>query len=131
MVEAVVESGNNKPNNQAPPEAYNLMGKSMEELAKKINSLEEKLEKDKSEKSKLQENLADVQSKLDNKNLPRDPHETDEYLEEQKLFLVNELRKVNNRIDETHKELTQTKKTQTDTITTGASVAGGSISGAN
>lgn len=71
---------------QVSPEAYNLLGKSIEEINKNVKNLEEKLEKDKNEKSTVQENLADVQSKLDNKSLPRELHESDEYLEEQKLF---------------------------------------------
>jgi hypothetical protein len=126
-----VSEGSSGQVSQASPEAYNLLSKSMEEMNKTIKSLEEKLEKDKNDKSRLQENLADVQSKLDNKNLPREPHETDEYLEEQKLFFVNELRKTNNRIDGNEKLLTQARQTQTETVSKGANVASDSINNTN
>ena len=65
MVEAVVESGNNKPNNQAPPEAYNLLNKSLEEINKLREDLRQQHEEGTGKANKLEDIVAVVRDTID------------------------------------------------------------------
>jgi len=130
VVEAVVESGNNKPNNQAPPEAYNLLNKSLEEINKLREDLKKEQEENSQKEKQTQEQLESVRAKINNPEL-RQPHETEEDLRKQEALLINEINNINRRGDDITTRLAKLEQAQTNATTTGASVAGGSISRAN
>lgn len=120
----------NRQGSQAPSEAFNLLNKSIEEMAKMRKDLEEARQKELEEKKKLEKNLEEVRDKLKNPQL-REPHETDESLKDQELFFIAELRKINHRIDEKENQINTITNQQTNTITAGTSQATNTISGSN
>ncbi|CAH1765451.1 12795_t:CDS:2 [Entrophospora sp. SA101] len=75
VVEAVVESGNNKSNNQAPPEAYNLLNKSLEEINKLREELRQQHEEGTGKANKLENRLKEAQAKQRDPNLTTEEKE--------------------------------------------------------
>ena len=122
--------GDNQPAQQASAEAFDLLNKSIEEMAKMRKELEEARQKDLEEKKKLENNLEDVREKIKNPQL-REPHETDESLKDQEIFFIAELRKINQRIDDKENQINTITSQQTNTITAGTTQATNTISGAN
>ena len=121
---------NSNPGSQAPSAAFDLLNKSIEELAKMRKELEEARLKEIEEKRKMEKSLEEVRDKIKNPQL-REPHETDESLKDQELFFVAELRKINQRIDEKDNQINTITNQQTNTITTGTTQASNTISGSN
>lgn len=122
--------GDNKQGGQAPSEAFNLLNKSIEELAKMRKDLEEARQKDQEEKRRMEKSLEEVRDKIKNPQL-REPHETDETLKDQELLFVTELRKINQRIDEKDNQINTITTQQSNTITAGTNQASNTISSSN
>jgi len=121
---------NQQTQQQAPAEAFNLLNKSIEEMAKMRKDLEEARQKDLEEKKKLEKNLEEVRDKINNPKL-REPHETDQSLKDQEIFMIAELRKINQRIDEKDNQINTVISQQTNTTATGANQASSTIKSAN
>ncbi|RHZ35875.1 hypothetical protein [endosymbiont GvMRE of Glomus versiforme] len=127
VLDRAIENSNGQ---QASPEAYNLLGKSIEELNKLREDLRKEQEENVKKAKETQEQLESVRAKINNPEL-RQSHETEESLKRQEMLLVNELSNLNRRGDSITTRLTKLEQAQTNAATTGANVAGGSISSAN
>ena len=120
----------NRQGSQASPEAFNLLGKSLEE----INKLREDMRKDYQQsldKTKtLEKNLEQNRAKQNDPNL-RQTHETEEFLKNQEVQILNELRRQRQSTEDLENKLKNLETAQTNAATSGASAASGSISGSN
>ena len=121
---------NSKQTSQASPEAYNLLGKSIEELNRLREDLKREQEEGKSQTKTLEKQLEEIQAKQQNPEL-REPHETDESLKNQELLVINELNRQRKRTEELESKLSQVEKQTLNVATTGANAASGSINNAN
>jgi hypothetical protein len=128
VIEKVSES--NGQVNQASPEAYSLLNKSIEENKRLLEELKKEKEENGHKEKQTQEQLAEVRAKINNPEL-RQPHETEESLKRQEALLINEVNNIHRRGDEIANRLTKLENQQTQVTATGASVASGSISGTN
>lgn len=130
VVEKALEDPNDKNKNQTSPEVYNLLGKSLEE----INKLREDLRKDHQqslEKGKtLEKNLEENRNKQSNPNL-RQPHETEEYLKNQEVQIVSELRRQRINTEELEKKLKDLETSHANAAKIAANQANNAISSDN
>ena len=118
----------NRPGNQASPEAYNLLSKSMEENKRLLEELKNQ-QKQNTDKEK------DLETKLEeNRTKQKDPNLTKEQKEELKneeLLMMNELRKQRQNSEELGSRIKTLEQKLAETINKGANVASDSISNAN
>jgi hypothetical protein len=128
VIEKVSEGGGQV--SQASPEAYNLLGKSMEEINKLREDLKNERKENEQKGNQAQEQLDNVRAKINNPEL-RQPHETEETLKRQEALLINEVNNIHRRGDDIASRLKQLEQKQAQTITTGSNVAENSINSAN
>ena len=129
VIEKVTEDNKNT-QKQAPPEAYNLLGKSIEELNKLREDLKKDQEESKNQTKTLEKQLEEIRAKQQNPEL-REPHETDESLKNQELLVINELNRQRKRTEELESKLSQVEKQTLNVTTTGVNAASDSINNAN
>lgn len=125
-----VFGNDNRQGNQSSPEAFNLLGKSLEEL----NKLREDIRKDHQsalEKTQsLEKQLEQNRSKQKNPDL-RQKHETEEFLKNQETQILNELRRQRQNTEDLEKKLKDLETAQTNAAINGTNQASNTISSNN
>ena len=129
VIDKAIEE-NSGQRNQASPEAYNLLGKSIEEINKLREDLKKEQEENSNKERQTQEKLDNVRAKINNPDL-RQSHETEEFLKKQETLLIGEINNINRKGDDINNRLTQLEKNQVKNITTGTNIASDSINNAN
>src|ERR1700722_2456992 len=113
VAEQLFGNDNNKQRSQAPSEASNLLGKSLEEM----NKLREDIRKDHNQAlertQKLEKDLEQNRAKQNDPNL-RQPHETEESLKNQETQILNELRRQRQNTEDLETKLKNLETAQTN-----------------
>ena|SRR6185369_11552577 len=113
---------------KCPPEAYDLLSKSMEENKKLLEELRNQYEQGTNKETKLEARLEEARKKSQDPNLTQEERD---YWKEQEPLIINELRKQRQGNEDLLNRIRKIEQSQTEIITKGTKVTSDSISGAN